>query len=389
MADFVTTDTAPGKGSDMDKKMRKHDQMVEGPNAQPRISTPIPDRINDIQTGYAWYRGCEPDEELRSLFREDQLLLVTCPDACPKLVADFNRGGGLVVPYVSTYKAPVLGEVPDGWNKWEGGSPAWSWAQVNPFWQAVDLTGHPDWILYVDEGQPRRPFDYPTYMPGWYQTNPLAEGYCRAVLWGIEALAADPRFDGIFYDNFYCHEGCGSVLPTKILKDNEAQTVDARVYEKAIDDLAWSIRRTGDNATDGHFWMVLNGVRNEVAQQIADILMIESFLYSWAWTRDWDDQQALDKLMEPVTLRRRGGRVMPMPYFGFSGSNIADDARRVRRLTDQANAIFSDLLTLARPELVSVFARRNTEQGGGKKALEALKNEVPGDIETAREVYRV
>ncbi len=58
----------------------------------------VPERIKEIQTGYAWYCASEPDRELRPLFREDQMLLAGCPDACPKLVADFNRAGGLVLP---------------------------------------------------------------------------------------------------------------------------------------------------------------------------------------------------------------------------------------------------------------------------------------------------
>lgn len=371
----------------MGKKICEEKQTVEDRNIQPANNRPVPARINYIQTGYAWYWGCEPDEELRPLFREDQLLLVACPEACPKLVADFNRGGGLVLTYISTYKAPILGEIPDGWNKWEGGSPARSWAKENPFWKAVDLTGHPDWILYGGDELPRRPFNYPTYMPGWNQVNPLSEGYCQAVRQGIEAVAADPRFDGVFYDNFYGH--AGNVGPIKILKNNKFQSVNLKDLDKAMNELAWSIRRTGDKAQDSYFWIVLNGEKSETAQQIADIISLESFIYSWAETVKMDDEQALAKLREEKILLGRGGRVMPMPYFGFSGNNIADDARRIRRLTDQANAIFSDLMTLARPEIVSVFARRNKEQGGGEEALKTLKNEVPGDIEAARKVYRV
>ena len=91
---------------------------------------------------------------------------------------------------------------------------------------------------------------------------------------------------------------------------------------------------------------------------------------------------------------------MPMPYFGFSGTNIAEDARRIKRLTDQTDAVFSDMFTLARPEIISTFAKRNWKQSAVNKemakegtseedlpAYQAFKNEVPGDIEAAREIY--
>ena len=221
-------------------------------------------------------------------------------------------------------------------------------------------------------------------MPGWYQTAPLAEGYRHAVLRGIRAVLADPRFDGVFCDNF-----SNVRYPSTILKNGQPQTVDTHAIEEAFDDLARSIRQTADDAGDGHFWIVTNGVINEVSEQIADVVMIESFIYSWARTENLDDQQALDKLLRPKTLRNRGGRVMPMCYFGFSGNDIAQDARRIRRLTDQANAIFSDLLSLARPGIIASFARRNLKQGNGEIALKTLQNEVPGDLEAAREIYRV
>ncbi len=87
---------------------------------------------------------------------------------------------------------------------------------------------------------------------------------------------------------------------------------------------------------------------------------------------------------------------MPLPYFGFGTANFAEDGRRMRRVTDEANAIFADMFTLARPGMISTFARRNwAKQSGGQDkladppALRALKSEVPGNPAAAREVYRV
>ena len=89
------------------------------------VRNTVPARIKDIETCYFWTPRSEPDEELHSVIRADQMLLVASPDHCPELIAEFNRAGGLVLLYISTYKAPVFGEVPDGCNLrvWETGSP--------------------------------------------------------------------------------------------------------------------------------------------------------------------------------------------------------------------------------------------------------------------------
>ena len=174
------------------------------------------------------------------------------------------------------------------------------------------------------------------------------------------------------------------------------QNVNMQEHEKAFYDLARSVRQTGDAASNKHFWIMINGCINEVSEQIADMLATESFVYSWAWPgSSMDDQEALRLLASPKTLRRRGGRVVALPYFGFSGDDIAEDARRIRRLSDKAHAIFGDCFTLARPAMVSDFARRNWQKQGGDDgsqnppALQALENEVPGDPASAREVYRL
>lgn len=353
----------------------------------------VPRRLQEIQTCYFWTPRSEPDADLRALIREDQMLMTACPDGCPELISDFNRAGGLVLLYVSTYKAPVIGEVPDNMNIrcWEGGSPDRYSISVNPYWQAVNLTDHPDWILYTEPGKPKRPFEDPNYMAGWYQTNPASEGYRNAVKRGIEAVTQDPRFNGIMYDNFLDFG-----RPSFALKDGRFETVEAKADLAAFSSLARSVRESGDHASREHFWIVINGETAEITQEIADAVEMESFVYSWAWPgSSMDDEQALKKLTAPCTLLARGGRWVPMPYFGFGTADIAEDGRRIRRLTDKANAIFSDMFTLARPGIVSTFARRNwAKQSSQEKladppALRALKSEVPGDPVAAREVYRV
>ncbi len=358
----------------------------------------VPKRINDIDICYLWPVRSEPDDELRALIREDQMLMVACPDGCPKLIADFKRKGGIVLLYISTYKAPLIEEVPDNLNikVWEGGSPDRTSISLNPYWKTVNLTNHPDWILYYPDEQPRRPFEDPNYMAGWYQTNPSSKGYQEAVLKGIQAIVHDERFDGIMYDNFIDWG-----RPSKILQEGQFKTITADEDRNAFLSLAQLIRETGDRTSQEvgkeHFWIVLNGEHPEIAHQIADVLELESFMYSWAWPgASMNDQEALKKLTTPCTLLKRGGRWMPMPYFGFSGNDIVEDAKRLYKIIKQTNAIFSDMFTLARPAMVSTFARRNwAKQSGGQDklpdppALKALRNEVTGNPIVAKEIYGI
>ncbi|MBU4199454.1 MAG: hypothetical protein KKE37_03895 [Verrucomicrobia bacterium] len=351
----------------------------------------VPSQINDIQTCYFWYHGCEPDNELLSVIREDQMLVVTCPESCPKLVEGFKRAGGLVLVYVSIYKAPVIAEVPDDKRKWEGGSPFRSSLESNPYWKEVDLTDHPEWILRDGQGQPRRPFEAPLYMSGWYQTTALAEGYGRAVCRGIEALVHDGRFNGIFLDNVH-----PTTLPSTVQRAGRRQPAEMKAHELAFYELIQKIRETGDKASRERFWIQTNGSHHEVVQKIADSMLFESFLYSWAWTEpSMDDEKAEAMLNSLAILRQRGGRPIVLPYLGFSGHDIAEDARRVRRIADRANAIFSDMFTLVRPEVVAVSARRCVETQRPEdpcyypKAQEALNNQSAGNINAAREIYRL
>ena len=362
----------------------------------------VPERIKDIQTCYFWPCRCEPDDQLRPLIREDQMVMIVSPHACPKLIADFRRAGGLVLLYTSTYKAPSIKEVPDGFNleRWETGSPDYTSLQDHPFYQAVNLEGHPDWILYTQDGQPRRPFDDPGYMTGWYQITALSKGYAEAAVRGIRAVAADSRFDGIFYDNFG-----PTNEPSQILKNGKLEVADIDGHRKRFYELARAIREAGNEVSDEHFWIHINNgglAYTQTGQEIADFIEMESFAYSWSHPgTTMDDEEALEKLTANRTLKERGGKVIPMPYFGFSGNNIAEDARRIKRLTNQTDAVFSDMFTLANPKFISSFAQKNWKQSWANvklqkekglseedlPAYQAFKNEVPGDLEAAREIY--
>jgi hypothetical protein len=361
--------------------------------ASGKIKNPVPKRVHDFRYSYFWTSHGEPDAELRSLMRADQILIVTCPDGCPKLIDDFRRGGGIVLTYISIYKAPILGQVPDNDNvrRWQGGSPDGTSAAKNPFWKAVDLTNHPDWMLYNEPNKPRRPFEDANYLAGWYQTNPQSEAYRQAVRKGVEAIVTDGRFDGVLLDNFI------DKRKPMLMFQGSYEPMDPKTDIDAFHSLARAIRATGNRVSKGHFWIVINGDGDAVQQEIADAIELESFVYSWAWPgSSMNDQEALKKLTDPCMLLARGGRWLIMPYFSFGTKDIGADGRRMKRLANQANAILSDMFSLAKPSLVGDFARRNwAKQSGGQDrlkdppALRALKSQVPGDPAAAREVFDV
>ncbi len=357
----------------------------------------VPSRLREIDICYFWFQTGEPEAALRRLFRADQMLVVSCPEACPQLLADFGRGGGLRLLYISIYKAPLLAQLPPDAPGWKGGSPARASAEQNPFWRQVNLQGHPEWILYGAAGQPRRPFDDPNYMPGWQRTAPSVAHYQEAVARGIQAVAQDGRFDGVYLDNFIPGR-CGQALPWLVLDDTgHYKNCPVEVYTEAFYDLTRHLRQRGQSASPAgkYFWLVINGECDPRAQALADSLVIESFMFSWAWPGSrLTDAAALEKLGQFESLRARGGRPTVLCYFGFSGHPLRQDATRVRRVLQQGDAIFADMLTLARPALLSSFARANLKQSGhagppgpNHPAVAALAHELPGDLELAREMY--
>lgn len=105
------------------------------------------------------------------------------------------------IAYVSFYKAPNIPQVEDR-RKWEGGSPGIEECRKNGFWQAVDLSKHPEWALITRDGRVRRPFDKPDYPPGWNQVCTNVAGYTEAVLDGVRSIM-QLGYDGLFIDNVH------------------------------------------------------------------------------------------------------------------------------------------------------------------------------------------
>ena len=345
----------------------------------------VPSRIQSIDMCYLWYRGTEPDSDLLELVRPDQLLIVTCPDACPRLIGRFREAGGLVLVYGSIYKAPLLEEVPSGWSQWEGGSPDHENVAANPFWQAVDVKAFPDAMRRYDDGEPRRPFNQPNYMPGWYQVTATDRDYADAVVRGAELVARDDRFDGMFIDNYF------SLMhhPAKVRRDGKLMALDPAEHDQAVVTLLERMAEAARAVADEHFWLAVNGNAADRVQHVVDLAMHESLMFSWASPEPRCTQdQAEQRLAEFPVLRKRGGRLIALGYFGFGGRDVNADARMYRDMVDRCGAIFADFFSIARPDLIGAFAQQNREQGG-EGAEKALAKITPGNRELAREIYRL
>ena len=107
------------------------------------------------------------------------------------------------------------------------------------------------------------------------------------------------------------------------------------------------------------------------------------------------DEEAVTMLESLGILRERGGRPVVLPYLGFSGRDIVEDAHRIRRIADPVNAIYADFYTLVRPGIMAPSARRLVANQRPEdvfyypEARAALSNLRPGNLEAAREVYRL
>jgi len=96
------------------------------------------------------------------------------------------------LPYISLYKVYDVNA--------PGADP------THPFWRAVDMTHHPEWVYVGPDGKWRRPFNNPFYPKPYWQsctnTAGIADAYCRGVKAVLELGAG-----GVFIDN---------VLPARI-----------------------------------------------------------------------------------------------------------------------------------------------------------------------------
>lgn len=224
-----------------------------------------------------------------------------------KWMKEFHELNIRSIAYVSFYKAPDIPRVEDR-RRWEGGSPGVQECRKNPFWKAVDLSKHPEWILIAEDGSLKRPFNKPDYPPGWYQVCTNVKGYAEAVLEGVRGIM-DTGFDGLFIDNVHpeaCfgpeHHKHEHVCPVK---------GNPETYKMLLAQVHQLVKSYGADKA-----CVLNsgGVRKEYGQY-GDALMWESYIFGGAKRRhDWERiRQAADEWRDYID---SGKAILALSYVG-------------------------------------------------------------------------
>ena len=219
-----------------------------------------------------------------------------------KWVEEFHKLDIRSIAYVSFYKAPNILQVEDR-RRWEGGSPGIEECKKNPFWQAVDLSNHPEWMLIAQDGSLKLPFNNPDYPPGWYQVCTNAEGYADAVLDGVKGIM-EMGFDGLFIDNVHPEADCFGPEHSKH-EHIDTDKNNADTYKMLLARVHPLVKSYGEDKI-----CALNsgGVRKEYGQY-GDALMWESYLRSEA---SWAKRS-----------------------FIFSGAERRHDWSRIRRAADE------------------------------------------------------
>ena len=163
------------------------------------------------------------------------------------------------MPYISLYKvfdAPAAGTSPR-----------------DPFWDAVDMTHHPEWVYIGRDGQRERPFNNAFYPKAFWQsctnTAGIADAYCQGAAADIKAGAG-----GVFIDN---------VLPSKVCfgpKFGVHQHLypdqdNIYSFKIALGRVRKTIKGLGPNNA-----VMLNVGQWDLWQGFGDCIMLESFIYN-------------------------------------------------------------------------------------------------------------
>jgi hypothetical protein len=230
------------------------------------------------------------------------------PASNVKWVEEFHKLNIRSIAYVSFYKAPNIPQVEDR-RKWEGGSPGIDECQRNPFWQAVDLSKHPEWTLIAQEGNLKRPFNNPNYPPGWYQVCSNVEGYTEAVLEGVKGIM-EMGFDGLFIDNVHPETECYGPEHGRH-RHLHPDKNNAGTYKMLLSQIRPLVKSYGQDKA-----VVLNsgGVQKEYFPY-GDGLMWESYIFGGAERRhDWNRiKQAAEELKPYI---ESGKALLALSYVG-------------------------------------------------------------------------
>ncbi len=269
-------------------------------------SDKAPKWLYEAETYGLWYSDLASADQIEP-YKAFSFIDWGQPASNMKWVEEFHKLGIPSIAYVSFYKAPDISKAEDR-RRWEGGSPGVIECKKNPFWQAVDLSGHPEWVLIAEDGSPKRPFSNPDYPPGWDQVCTNVEGYAEAVLEGVKGIM-DMGLDGLFIDNVHpetCfgpkHGNHDHIYPDKDNRETYKMLL-ARVYQL--------VKSFGEDKV-----CALNsgGLRGEYGQY-GDALMWESYIFGGAERRqNWDRiRQAADEWKPYVD---SGKAVLALSYIG-------------------------------------------------------------------------
>ena len=236
-----------------------------------------------------WYAGLATPEQIEP-YKAFPFIDWGQPALNVEWVKPFREIGIRSIAYVSFYKAADIPQVEEKYG-WEGGSPGVEECVKNPLWRAVDLSEHPEWIHYAEDGSIKRPFNRPDYQVGWHQVCTNVAGYTEAVLEGVKGIM-DMGFDGLFIDNVHPEADCfgpkhGKHEHLHPEKDN------VETYKMLLAEVRSLVKSYGQDKV-----CVLNsgGLREEYGPY-GDAMMWESFVYARGKRRhDWQQiREAADK----------------------------------------------------------------------------------------------
>ena len=163
------------------------------------------------------------------------------------------------MPYISLYKVYDL--------KAPGANPE------HPFWGAVAMNEHPEWVYIGRDGTRARPFNNPFYPKVNWQsctnTAGIADAYCRGAA-GVMKTGAG----GVFIDNVLPAPICYG--PTfgvhKHLYPDKDNVHSFKIALRRVQD---TVRSFGESSV-----MMINVGRWAPWQDFADCIMLESFIYN-------------------------------------------------------------------------------------------------------------
>ena len=166
------------------------------------------------------------------------------------------------MPYISLYKVydtSAPGANPDA-----------------PFWGAVDMTEHPEWVYVGVDGQWKRPFNNEFYPPMYWQsctnTAGLAEAYARGAAQILELGAG-----GVFIDNVLPAATCYGPQ-TGVHEHLYPDRDNIETFKLALQGVQDTVHGFGPDTV-----VMLNiGNPFETWAPFGDCIMLESFIYNVA-----------------------------------------------------------------------------------------------------------